>query len=138
MPLAKGEEKMQRDLETIRHILRVLESAPGKCDQGLLVYGKPLTETRKLLYHVALLKEAGLIDGQPLGSPGQENPVWIDLDLTWAGHDFLDAVRDPDIWRQTSRALQQAGAFTFALVKALAQAFLQQKLEEQTGIKLEL
>jgi Hypothetical protein (DUF2513) len=26
---------------------------------------------------------------------------WVDLNLTWQGHEFLETVRDPDVWERT-------------------------------------
>lgn len=102
---------MKRDMETIREILREISDAPGKPDQGVLIKGKSPEEEKKVLYHIALLNEAGFLTGQPLGGLGMEDPIWIDLDLTWQGHEFLDSVRDPEIWRKTKeRAASVAGA----------------------------
>ena len=84
-----------------------------------------------------LLVEAGLLKGQqpPLRRLG--TPMWTDLDLTWAGHDFVDAIRDPQIWNETRKGLEYAGSFTLDLVKALAKGFITKKIEEHTGVKLE-
>jgi uncharacterized protein DUF2513 len=56
--------------------------------------------------------------------------------LTWAGHDFADAVRDPDIWRKTKHSADKIGSITFDLVKDLAKGFIKTKIEEHTGLKL--
>jgi hypothetical protein len=119
---------MQRDMDTVREILREISDTPGNPDQGVLVKGKSPEETQKILYHVALLNEAGLLTGQALDGMGMENPIWIDLDLTWQGHEFLDNVRDPDIWRKTKeRAAPVAGAALGVLVE-IAKAEIKRKL----------
>jgi hypothetical protein len=129
---------MKRDMDTVREILRAISDAPGKPDQGVFVKGKPPEETNKLLYHLALLSDAGLLTGKPLASLGMEYPIWIDLDLTWDGHDFVDAVRDPVIWRKTKEGAEKAEGFTFELLKALAKGFIKKQIEERTGVKLDI
>ncbi len=128
---------MKRDMDIVREILCKISDVPGKPDHGVLVEGKTAEEAAKILYHVGLLEEAGLLKGQELSGLGMETSLWADLDLTWAGHDFVDAIRDPQVWKETKKGLEYAGSFTFDLVKALAKGFVTKKIEEHTGVKLE-
>ena len=128
---------MKRDMDIVREILCKISDAPGKPAHGILIEGKTAEEAEKILYHLELLQHAGLLTGETLGGIGMDN-VWADLDLTWAGHDFVDAIRDPQIWKETKKGLEDAGSFTFDLVKALAKGFIKKKIEEHTGVKLDL
>lgn len=56
--------------------------------------------------------------------------------LTWAGHDFIDSVRDPETWAKTKKTAAGAGGFTVDLLKDLAKGLIKKKIEEHTGIKL--
>ena len=56
--------------------------------------------------------------------------------LTWEGHEFLDAVRDPEVWTQTKKGAEEVKAFTFDLLKDLAKDFLKKQLEDYTGVKM--
>jgi hypothetical protein len=56
--------------------------------------------------------------------------------LTWAGHDFVDAVRDPDIWRKTKNGVEATGSFTFEILRDLAKGFIKTKIKEHTGVEL--
>jgi hypothetical protein len=56
--------------------------------------------------------------------------------LTWSGHEFVDAVRDPVIWAKTRSGAKAAGGFTIDLLKDLAKGFLKTQIEERTGVKL--
>ncbi len=96
-------------MDIVREILCKISDAPGKPDQDLLVKDKTSEEAERVLYHVELLVEAGLLKGQqpPLRRLG--TPMWTDLDLTWAGHDSVDAIRDPQIWNETRKGLEAAG-----------------------------
>jgi Hypothetical protein (DUF2513) len=56
--------------------------------------------------------------------------------LTWEGHDFLDAIRDPEIWCKTKSGAEEVGSFTFDLLKELAVGLIKTKIEQHTGVKL--
>ena len=57
--------------------------------------------------------------------------------LTWAGHGFLDAVRDPEIWVETKRSASvAAGGFTMDLLRDLATNFIKKKIEDVTGVEI--
>ena len=52
------------------------------------------------------------------------------------GHDFLDSIRDPDVWDKTKKGALAAGGFAMDLLKKLATGFVKKKIEDSTGIKL--
>lgn len=56
--------------------------------------------------------------------------------LTWEGHDFVDAVRDNDIWKKTRQGANAAGGFSVDLLKDLAKGFIKKKISEHTGIEI--
>jgi hypothetical protein len=44
--------------------------------------------------------------------------------LTWFGHDFLDSVRDPAIWKATKEGAAKIGGFSVHLLGALAKGLI--------------
>ena len=94
----------------------------------------PREQAELLEYHLTLLDNAGLITIQAKLS----GAVWQIGQITWAGHDFLDTIRDPAIWRETKVGVKQAGGFSLDLLKALAKGLIKKKIEQHTGIDLEL
>jgi len=58
------------------------------------------------------------------------------LALIWACHDFIDATRDPEIWRKTKTAANAAGSFTVDVLVGLAKRHIKAKIAEHTGIAL--
>ena len=58
--------------------------------------------------------------------------------LTWKGHDFLDQIRDPAIWSATKEGVKKAGGFSVDILKALAKGLIKKKIEEHTGVQLDL
>jgi hypothetical protein len=82
-------------------------------------------------YHLELLIDAGLVDG----SCSVDRFFHI-AKLTWSGHDLLDSIRDPEIWRQTKEAANKAGGFTVELLGDLAKGFIKTQLKKYTGVEL--
>lgn len=87
-----------------------------------------------LEYHLTLLYNAGLITIQAKLS----GAVWQIGQITWAGHDFLDTIREPAIWRETKAGAKQAGGFSLDLLTALAKELIKKKIEQRTGVELDL
>jgi hypothetical protein len=59
------------------------------------------------------------------------------FELTWLGHDYLDAVRDEGIWHKTKKAVSETGgSATLEIVKALALGFVKKKIAQHTGIEI--
>lgn len=135
---------MKRDMDLVRDLL--LEIEGGRRAFELMTpeiaeilgeegAGKMPREQAELIeYHLALLDEAGLITIQAKlsGAVGQIGQI------TWAGHDFLDTIRDPAIWRETKAGAKQAGGFSLDLLKALAKGLIKKKIEQHTGVDLDL
>lgn len=83
-------------------------------------------------YNLRLLADAGYLDMARTQFAGSFNI----RGLSWAGHDFLDSVRDAEVWRRTRDGAVSAGGFTFDLLKDLAKAFAKKQIEDRTGLKL--
>jgi len=129
---------MKRDLGLVRELLLRLEAWPIEMygaetitpdDPKLAVEGY---DYEQIAYHLSLLQERNLIE-----APDSQPMIGIVFTrLAWEGHDFLDAVRDPEIWRKTKQSADAVGSFTFELVKDLAKGFIKTQIEKHTGVKL--
>lgn len=64
-------------------------------------------------------------------------PMIVVERITWSGHEFIDTVRDDEVWRKTKEHLDKVGNFGIEGVKALAKGFLKKQVENYTGIELE-
>src|SRR3954468_16155060 len=117
---------MRRDLGLVRELLLKLESWPMQMYGAVTISpDNPRIAVEgyndeEIAYHLSLLQEQDLIE-----VPGAQPMLGIIFTrLTWEGHDFLDAVRGSDIWRQTKHGVDEVGSFSFDLVKALAKGFI--------------
>ncbi|MCG7375236.1 DUF2513 domain-containing protein [Pseudomonas luteola] len=130
---------MKRSMDLIRELLLRLEgiSVDGTSyyildpsDKELQVEG---FSSDQIGYHLSLLREAGLIDPPSGGTLAGG----IDFRrLTWSGHDFLDSIRDPEVWDKTKQGAKAAGGFTLDLLKDLAKGLIKKKIQDHTGIEL--
>lgn len=130
---------MKRDMDVIRSLLMRLENLNSNSHRILLISGAdselaiPEVSPDTIDYHLALLRERGLIEPQEGGT--LDGGIYFRR-LTWEGHDFVDAVRDDDIWHKTRHGALAAGSWTFDIVKELAKGFIKKQIEQRTGVVL--
>ncbi|MGJ8626150.1 MAG: DUF2513 domain-containing protein [Sulfitobacter sp.] len=138
---------MKRDLGRIRELLLAVEASE-----------KPYFNLNQTCpdsfdrYQIELLDEAGLISvelftfkdaqhssdlEQEVGYPSTGNPYQdTGFRVTWAGHAYIDAVRDDDIWAKTKTAVAETGGnASLEIVRELAKGFLKKKISDHTGIE---
>ncbi len=127
---------MKRDMDVVRDVLCKISEAKGKPSYKILIEGMSEEDAKTVLYHVELLNQAGLVTGVQLAVHGFK--IWENLDLTWSGHEFVDAVSDSEVWTETKKGIEGVGSFTFDLVKDLAKGFIKKKIEQHTGVNLDL
>jgi Hypothetical protein (DUF2513) len=129
---------MKRDMDLIRELLLKLESVPSEMgdvfsfspeDKEVSVEGYTPAQIE---YHLSLLREIGFIE-----CPGSQPMLGITFSgLTWAGHDYIGAVRNPDIWRKTKQGAEAAGGFTTDILRDLAKGFIKTQIKRHTGVDL--
>ena len=107
---------MIRDMNLVREILLAMESRSRKeASPRLQIAGHSDEET---CYHVRLMSEAGLIVAK-VADAGLEVAAFP-IRLTWAGHEFLDAAREPARWSAATKTIREkAGAVGFEVLKEL-------------------
>jgi Hypothetical protein (DUF2513) len=112
---------MKRDMNLIRLLLLRAESDE---EVDLSSY----TE-EQLIYHSALLVEAGLVDGAiRTDTQGYPNGV-VTIRLTWNGHEFLDAARNNSVWQKATGTIRSKGvSLSFDLLKELLTATLRENI----------
>lgn len=125
---------MKRDMDLVRELLLKLEAEPFDGNlwsldpDGLGIGGRTHED---IAYHLVLLIDGGLLDGERELSGG-----FVARKLTWAGHDFLDSVRDPKIWRTTKERVKEAGGFTIEILTNVAKEIITHNLARIAGAAL--
>jgi hypothetical protein len=111
---------MKRDWDMIRDILTKLEEFSNE-EGSLNLSSFPRDKHAEISYHMELLIESGLVNGQMSEEFGPEPEDFFVTRLTWQGHEFLDSIRNDTVWQKTKKSFFSQGiSMTFDLVKSFA------------------
>ena len=127
---------MRLDRDLLRKILFQVEELgndPGHRIQGFSVPGY---DRKVVTYHVWQLGEDQYLRVQQVPEADASGSYFAPICLTPKGHDFLESVRDEEIWNQTKEAARKGGAATIELLVEISKAFLRKQIEQRTGITL--
>lgn len=116
---------MRRDSDLIRSILLTVEK-----DEHCELLRLPVIEgynEEAVHFHTRLLVEKGFLRSY-LAHRTVRQP-WVCIRMTWEGYDFLDAVRDPVIWRSVKRAAGKVGSWSIETLAGIAKAMILAKME---------
>jgi hypothetical protein len=116
---------MKRDMDLVRSILLEIE-ARGDPELRNVPFIQGYDEG-VVTSHVALLLDAGLASG--IDASTMDGQDYMEIGMTWAGYEFLDNVRDPEIWRTTKTGAAKLGSFSLSLIGDLAKAALTAKAQ---------
>jgi len=101
---------MKFDPDLVRELLLKVEAIPAgemRVNDYFLIEGKP---PKEILRHLQILIDAGFIQGSALVCmDGQIADVRAD-DLTYQGHQFLEAARSETAWKKVKGILREKGA----------------------------
>lgn len=87
----------------------------------------PKYEDSEILYTIEKLKEAGYINAALHFAAGH----FIDgtvSSITYRGHEYLDNIREPEVWRKVKAMLKNAGATTLPLISQAAKMLIGSQL----------
>lgn len=90
-------EPLRRDMTLIRMLLLSVESG-GQSGRDFSAWND---ET--IRRHLAMMIEGGLLSGKATAAEAVVDGI------TWAGHEFLDSVRQDAVWRKVLKKLTETG-----------------------------
>lgn len=110
---------MGRDMDLVRRIL--MECDGSECPLDAHALADAAHPFGAVAYHVDIMTQAGLVESSVRRDWGGAYTLAKVGPLTWAGCDFLDAVRSEDVWSRVKLAIgKTVGTVAFDTVKALA------------------
>jgi hypothetical protein len=118
---------MKLDKDLIRAILLAVEADEGDPREWKTIE-IPGYSREQIAYHVCILAEAGFIEAKDLSS--NDGYDWRAIRLTYEGHEFLDTIRDGEIWRLTKETAKSAGVTSVKVLFEVGKAYAKQKLIE--------
>jgi hypothetical protein len=126
----KRKTEVQRDMDLIRDLLLGIEAdsrldgtnwiTPDEHEDTFGVI--PAHSADEVAYHLVLLIEAGYVDGKTT----MDMPIISRL--TWQGHEFLDNIRDKNIWHATKERVKGLPGVALKIVAAIAEAEVKKRL----------
>jgi len=118
---------MKRDLELVKYILEYFENKQDwKPEENLKIDN---FDDKLVSYHVDIMYEAGLINGEAITSETGRIYNVLPFRLTWEGHEFLDNIKDKKRWTKIKELVSSKGGnFSIELIKKLAYKFAEQQL----------
>lgn len=122
---------MKRDFDLIRKLLFKIEKFPASIQKdfncNLNIYGY---DKDTLNYHILLLVQAELLNGIIHRSVINKHIEVINetLELTWAGHDFVDSIRNDTIWKKIKLKIDKSN-IPFEVIKDTLKILIQQSLK---------
>lgn len=124
---------MKRDMDLVRNILLKIE-ADERAHLPVAEFVFENTSRLELAHHTELVEAAGFI--APVTHMRSSEAIdysWdqtIGYKLTWDGHEFLDTIRDPEIWNKTKSGAKQVGSWSIELLGDLAKGLIKAKAAE--------
>lgn len=112
---------MRRDMDEVRQILKtVADSSQKKVSLTLLT--DDIHSLEDIAYQAQIMSQAGLVEAS-LQTDMNGNAVGGTIGpLTWAGNDFLDAVRSNSVWKKVKQTLARTvGSASMAVIVQLAE-----------------
>lgn len=121
---------MKLDKDLVREILLAIESSDQTPDSWIDLTFESRSKD-EASYHVMPLHEAGFIVAQDLCSISDFD--WRPKRLTIRGHEFLDTIRDREVWRLTKASAEKAGGVSQPVMPRNRQSIRQASSQGSSG-----
>lgn len=132
---------MKLKQDCVRYVLLALEAQ----EIGMLNRGAQSSEIVKQLTNDHFSADDilytlwQLADGKLISADCQKysNGIWLNVfDITWQGHEFLDSIRDDEVWKQTKKATSSLKSVSIGILKNVATAVLTGMIKQSTGLPI--
>ncbi len=121
---------MKRDLDLVRRILFRCETAAAGEALESKEFAALASDAATLAEHIGMMADAGLI--KVIDTSSHEGEDYIIRRITWAGHEFLESVRDDTLWSKAQEHILKPGAsWTFDILRE----WLKYEVKERLGIR---
>lgn len=129
---------MIRDMDLLRDIVLALEQNADLNGQGFSrgraseFFEREGVKARDVAYHMLLLVDRGYL----LGSYDPTSATFDIERLTMDGHDFLDTIRDPEMWAKTKQGANAVKSWSLDTLQDIGRGLIKKQIEDYTGVKL--
>lgn len=120
---------MKRDMDLVREILLAIEADKEMDGLHWKIFSSPQDveikncSVEEFSYTIGLMKDAGFLQTE------KGNMLFPAIGgLSWKGHEFLNDIRDPEIWRKTKERAKGVTNIGVSLLWEIAKAEVRSKL----------
>lgn len=118
---------MKLNHEIVRNLLLFIEDSQNsseRTEQELVEFAKDqLISKNELIYTIQKLVEADYIKANI--QYASNKVYWFSVSsITWSGHEFLDTIRDPKIWRDTKEKTSKLASVSLNILSEVASSLL--------------
>jgi len=123
---------MKRDPQLIRQILLACEEHEhGYAPREIHIEGYT---DEQIGYHVYLLGDAGYMEvTEAIRKRSSLSPRSRPISITHAGHEFLDTIKDEEVWRTTKGIIAKTGGWTLGVIASVATEIITRKAMAAIG-----
>jgi hypothetical protein len=104
--------EMQRDMDLVRKIMLEVQSRGDVFPRTVKIDD---VDDEMLGRHVEMLFDAGFLDGSKMQSVSRSYHIVLVTDLSWEGHDFIDAISKDGVWQKLKETFSPAEISTMPL-----------------------
>ncbi len=125
---------MKLNQDCIRDLLLYLEENLDYCDcLSISDIELPDYDIKTILYTAQKLKQAGYISAD--FSILDTDDLCADfLEITWDGHQFLDTIRDNNVWKKTKSVVSKLSSVSVTIISNVASQVLTNLINQQLGL----
>ena len=116
---------MKRDMDLVRRLLLLVEEQGNDRNDWIEHVSVEGYTEKQVNHHVWLLGDGGYIEFIDLSA---DDTCYRPRCLTWKGSEFIETVRDRDIWERTKSIAKKVGASSPDVLMQIATKLIQDKL----------
>jgi hypothetical protein len=132
------------DQEYLKRLLLAFEDSPDPCTTIKILEGQGFAIDDEFMFHMRILADKGFVEredgdagiGMSRGLSGGVHWFAVPLRLTAKGHEFIETIRNPDVWRKTKDGMAKVENWGLDLMFAVAKAYGKQLAREKLGLDL--
>lgn len=94
---------MERDMDLVRDLLLLIEQS----DDSKMLTVPEEWDKYIVACHLKILEQAGFIVNNTTWAGNK--PIVLYASLTWDGHEFLDSIKNDNVWHKTKEGIKTKG-----------------------------
>jgi len=120
---------LERDLNLSREIMLLIENNNDDRNEPDF----PSEWSREVIvYHVKILEQAGYVKSKVFWADNK--PIMITSSLTWEGHEFLDSIKNDNIWNKTKDGIKEKGLELGSVPLSVVKDFALMQMKSLFGV----